>query len=573
MLQPNQVLRQRYQIRALIGQGGFGAVYQAVDLNLARDCAVKENLDASVPAQQQFQREAQMLTRVRHPNLPQIWDYFIEPSGQQYLVMEFVAGTDLQTLVQTRGALPEAHALAWINQILDALDYLHAQNPPIIHRDIKPANIIINAQGRAMLVDFGIAKMYIPGRITTTGARGVTPGFSPPEQYGGGTDPRSDLYALGATLYAVLTRAMPPESPMLAVGHATLIAPRQLAPQISLNTEAVILRAMQAHPTNRFQSAREMKMALATTTAYASPRVTATAYAAAPARASPWQFAAIGGGIASVLMCLALIVALLVFQSPIFPTPTVSPSARGGGGSAPVAITPTLTRVLPDMPTRTRTTTETPTRTPIVTPAPAYFFTDEFDGSSVDLSRWNADARGGRFVVSRGALSMSSGGTSYPFITSRGNPFPPSGNYRLTTRYRYTSLNTCGVGLMMTSYNLSAGLSQDRAAQTQRANEDNGMSAGMWQDVKDPLHLLFRSRDDRVDVPSSGFDTDWRTQVVEYVNDRYTLLLDGVVKYVSQTTPHRARFIWIGNPVELGRGFDCPWDSLEVDFIRVQSLP
>ena len=139
-----------------------------------------------------------MLSRLRHQSLPQVHDYFIEPNGQQYLVMEFVEGTDLHTLVQQRGALQEAQAVAWSTQILDALEYLHTQQPPIIHRDIKPQNIIITPQGRAMLVDFGIAKMFVVGQSTTAGARAVSPGYSPPEQYGRGTtDARSDIYALG----------------------------------------------------------------------------------------------------------------------------------------------------------------------------------------------------------------------------------------------------------------------------------------------------------------------------------------------------------------------------------------
>jgi len=209
-LSPNFILHQRYQIHALLGQGGFGAVYRALDLNLNRWCAVKENLldPTLTPAQQQaqqqqFQREALFLSRLRHPHLPLIYDYFIEPNGQQYLVMEFVEGTDLHTLVQQRGALYEAQVLQWVNQILDALEYLHTQNPPIIHRDIKPQNILITPQGKAMLVDFGIAKVYVPGQPTTIGARAVSPGYSPPEQYGQGTtDARSDHLRAGC--HAVL---------------------------------------------------------------------------------------------------------------------------------------------------------------------------------------------------------------------------------------------------------------------------------------------------------------------------------------------------------------------------------
>jgi serine/threonine-protein kinase len=213
-LEPGQVLNNRYRIAKLLGQGGFGAVYRAWDLNLERACALKENLEISEEAQRQFKREALILSGLSHPNLPRVIDHFIIPGQGQYLVMDYVEGEDLQEMLESTGRpLPEAQALSWISQVCDALVYLHSQNPPVIHRDIKPANIKITPQGQAMLVDFGIAKMYDAHLQTTLGARAVTAGYSPPEQYGSGmTDPRSDIYALGATLYHLLTGQQPPES-------------------------------------------------------------------------------------------------------------------------------------------------------------------------------------------------------------------------------------------------------------------------------------------------------------------------------------------------------------------------
>jgi len=257
----NQVLRGRYQIQSLLGQGGFGTVYRAWDLNVQRWCAVKENLDATPAAQQQFQREAQMLSRLRHANLPLIHDYFIEPNGQQYLVMELVEGQSLESIVQQRGALPEAQAVSWVTQILDALDYLHTQNPPIIHRDIKPQNILITPQGNAMLVDFGIAKVYVAGQRTTIGACAVTPGYSPPEQYGQTgviTDPRSDIYSLGATLYFLLTGIEPPE----AVQRVTGVQITPINGSVSTNIRQAVMRAMELNPQSRFKSAVEMRRAM-----------------------------------------------------------------------------------------------------------------------------------------------------------------------------------------------------------------------------------------------------------------------------------------------------------------------
>jgi serine/threonine-protein kinase len=259
---PPRILRNRYRIEGLIDQGGFGAIYKARDLhNQNRARAVKENLDNSSTAQQQFQLEAQLLRKLDHPNLPKVSDDFIEPNGQQYLVMDFIAGEDLRAMVKRTGPLQESQALAWITQICDALTYLHSQS--VIHRDVKPANIRITPTGKAVLVDFGIAKIYDPTRPTTLGARGVTPGFSPPEQYGRGkTDARSDVYALGATLYAVLTGQEEPVESVQRTMGALLSPPRSLNPALSVGMEKAILRAMETDPSRRFQTMPEMTQAL-----------------------------------------------------------------------------------------------------------------------------------------------------------------------------------------------------------------------------------------------------------------------------------------------------------------------
>jgi serine/threonine protein kinase len=198
-LAKGEVLQGRYRIVKLLGQGGFGAVYRVWHLGLNVPCALKENLGTSVEAARQFAREASMLATLRHSNLPRVIDHFTIAGQGQYLVMDFIEGKDLgQMLIETGQPLPEAQVLAWITQICDALTYLHSQNPPIIHRDIKPANIRMTPQGEAILVDFGIAKVYDANLKTTIGAQAITPGFSPFEQYGqGGTDARSDIYALG----------------------------------------------------------------------------------------------------------------------------------------------------------------------------------------------------------------------------------------------------------------------------------------------------------------------------------------------------------------------------------------
>ena len=207
------ILNNRYRIVSLLGQGGMGAVYRAWDINLNKPAAIKENLDTSSKAQEQFIREAQILARLSHPHLTRVTDYFFIPDQGQYLVMDYIEGKDLGSMLDKRGIIPESQALGWTYQICDALTYLHNQPSPIIHRDIKPANIKIRPDGKAILVDFGIAKVYDPELSTTVGARAVTPGYSPPEQYGmASTDPQSDIYSLGATLYHLLTGHVPPES-------------------------------------------------------------------------------------------------------------------------------------------------------------------------------------------------------------------------------------------------------------------------------------------------------------------------------------------------------------------------
>lgn len=255
-LTQGQELNNRYRIVKSIGQGGFGAIYRAWDVALNRSCAIKENLDTSIEAHRQFDQEAKLLARLQHSNIPYIYDYFFLPGMGQYLVMDFVEGQNLQAMLETRGPLPEAEVLPWARQICDALTYLHSQSPPIIHRDIKPANIIITQQGRAMLVDFGISKIYAPHLKTTSGARAVTPGFSPCEQYGlGTTDNRSDIYALGATLYTLLTGQEPPESIAVVSGAATLTPPRTVNPAITPHVAEAIEKALQVRPTDRFATA------------------------------------------------------------------------------------------------------------------------------------------------------------------------------------------------------------------------------------------------------------------------------------------------------------------------------
>jgi serine/threonine protein kinase len=261
-LQVNSLLHQRYRIQEVIAQGGMGAIYRALDESLGVEVALKENLYTAEEATRQFRSEATILAGLRHPNLPRVTDHFVIPDQGQYLVMDFIDGDDLRDRMRANGALPETDAIRIGMSICDALSYLHSRSPAIVHRDIKPGNIKLTPAGQIVLVDFGLAKIASARESTQTGAQALTPGFAPPEQYGQGTDHRSDLYSLGATLYAALTQAVPEDGLSRLTENTHLTPLRQHAPAISPYLADVIEKAMAVSPAERFQSAAEMKIAL-----------------------------------------------------------------------------------------------------------------------------------------------------------------------------------------------------------------------------------------------------------------------------------------------------------------------
>lgn len=241
----------------------MGAVYRAFDINLGVAVAVKENLFTTEEYARQFRREATILASLRHPNLPRVTDHFVIEGEGQYLVMDFIEGEDLRQRLERHGSVPEAEALPWFLEICDALVYLHSRTPPILHRDIKPGNIKITPDGRAILVDFGLAKVVDDSGSTTTGAKAMTPGFSPPEQYGTGrTDPRTDVYSLGATMYACLTASIPEDSLERAMGREKLTPTRQRVSDVSPATARAIERALSIRPEDRYQTVAEFAAAL-----------------------------------------------------------------------------------------------------------------------------------------------------------------------------------------------------------------------------------------------------------------------------------------------------------------------
>ena len=271
-LAPGVVLSKRYRIERLIGSGGYANVYHAIDLTFGYDRAIKEVTDSDPGVRDQFRLEAELLINSKHPNIPHGY-HIIEEKSRLYLVMDYVQGKDLEeqlndSLTKEHRPLDEAQVLRWAIDISGALDEMHNLGVPVIHRDIKPANIKITPDGRPILIDFGLAKLQAMGP-TMTAAQGVSPGFAPPEQYmaRGRTDPRTDIYALGATLYACLTGKDPPEAPgrLLAQAGAgsangmQLVPPRRINPKVSDATERIVLRALELSPNNRQQSARELQ--------------------------------------------------------------------------------------------------------------------------------------------------------------------------------------------------------------------------------------------------------------------------------------------------------------------------
>jgi eukaryotic-like serine/threonine-protein kinase len=262
-LEHGVLLNHRYRIVEVLGQGGMGAVYRAVDENLGIEVAVKENLFLSDEYVRQFRREATILANLRHTNLPRVGDHFTVELQGQYLVMDFIEGEDLRQRMERTNTLPEEEVVLIGAAICDALAYMHSRNPSVIHRDIKPGNVKITPEGQIILVDFGLAKVMSSTHTTTTGARAMTPGYSPPEQYGTApTDARTDIYSLAATLYASLTGIIPEDGLARATGTAELTPIRKLNPKASKRISAVIEKGLEIRASDRYQTAEEFKYAL-----------------------------------------------------------------------------------------------------------------------------------------------------------------------------------------------------------------------------------------------------------------------------------------------------------------------
>jgi eukaryotic-like serine/threonine-protein kinase len=271
-LDPGTMLYSRYEIVRRIGGGGMGAVYLAKDRNLGdQPRAVKEMIQSQLDETQHekaindFRRESMLLASLEHASIPTIYDYFYdEAAGRFYLVMKYISGGDLLARLRNAhgGRLDERTIADWGAQIADVLDYLHRRNPPIIYRDLKPANLMIDGNsGRIMLIDFGIARWVAPQQEKGVTAVG-TMGYAPPELFSGKVVPASDIYSLGATMFHLLTGSDPQDNPLLIFDFTKNPRPRQLAPALSNELEAILMRAVEYKPENRFRTAAELRDAL-----------------------------------------------------------------------------------------------------------------------------------------------------------------------------------------------------------------------------------------------------------------------------------------------------------------------
>jgi hypothetical protein len=267
MLKTDAILQGRYRIVRPLGRGGMGAVYEAADMRLSRHVALKQTLVETDELRRAFEREARLLANLRHPALPKVLDHFSD-GAELFLVMEYIPGDDLGLMLEREGRpFPPAEVMRWADQLLDALEYLHGLDPPVLHRDIKPANLKLISRAHIVLLDFGLAKGSA-GQMTRAGTEsllGYSPNYSPLEQMQGtGTDARSDLYSLGATLYHLLTGVRPVDALSRANALVNnqpdpLRPARELNGEVSASVSAALMRAMALSIDNRPRTASEMR--------------------------------------------------------------------------------------------------------------------------------------------------------------------------------------------------------------------------------------------------------------------------------------------------------------------------
>jgi serine/threonine protein kinase len=296
ILATDAVLQDRYRVVRQLGKGGMGAVYEAVDLRLDAVVALKETFSVDAGLRRQFEQEARLLAQLHHPALPRVSDYFTE-GDRAFLVMQFISGADLAEIIsQQPGPFPRYQVIAWADQLLDALIYLHTRDRQIIHRDIKPHNLKVTANGQIALLDFGLAKAQttdVSGSNSSTSIFGYTRRYSPLEQIQDqGTTPQSDIYALGATLYHLLTGIKPPDALARAAARVNsksdpLRPANEVHGAVGSEIAAILCRAMALNAEDRYPTASEFRGALRRVGRMESSIATAIAGASADSTINP----------------------------------------------------------------------------------------------------------------------------------------------------------------------------------------------------------------------------------------------------------------------------------------------
>lgn len=260
MLEIGSLVDGKYRILRVVGKGGMSVVYQAVNEKANKIWAIKEVRKDGVQnyevVKQNLIVETDLLKRFNHPNLPSIIDV-IDGDGTFLIVMDYIEGNSLSKALETSGAQNQSDVIEWSKQLCDVLGYLHSQNPPIIYRDMKPANVMLKPDGKVSLIDFGTAREFKSSSVEDTTCLG-TMGYAAPEQYGGHgqTDPRTDIYNLGATMYHLVTGHNPSTPPY------EMYPIRQWNPMLSSGLEEIILKCTQRNPEDRYQSCAELLYAL-----------------------------------------------------------------------------------------------------------------------------------------------------------------------------------------------------------------------------------------------------------------------------------------------------------------------
>lgn len=260
MLEMGSLVDGKYKILNKIGQGGMSVVYLAMNERANKQWAIKEVRKDGVQnfevVKQGLIAETEMLKKLSHPNLPSIIDV-IDGDGTFLIVMDYIEGRHLESVVKEYGAQSQEDVIEWAKQLCDVLSYLHSRKPPIIYRDMKPSNVMLKPDGKVMLIDFGTAREFKENSIADTTCLG-TQGYAAPEQYGGHgqTDARTDIYCLGATLYHLLTGHNPGEPPY------EMYPIRYWNPELSSGLEEIILKCTQKNPDDRYQNCGELLYAL-----------------------------------------------------------------------------------------------------------------------------------------------------------------------------------------------------------------------------------------------------------------------------------------------------------------------